>query len=178
MATMVKSLATVPTRLIELIHAIVERDKWPSASEYIRSCIMSEILSPEMYATYRLENGYPPVPVRGPDNETYAILSIDDWMEKTNFSPTSKLNFTMPQDMLDWLEIKSKEHNLSKAKLITILIMKDLAHEHTYLNYRSIFDKVWLYKYFREVLHCVHEDDPDQDASTIPDDEYQGASRP
>lgn len=168
MATMVKSSATIPTRLIELVQQISERDKWPSVSEYIRSCVMSEMLSPEMYDAYRHENNLPPVPLRGPNNEQYAVLSIEDYMEKTNLSLTGKFHFTMPQDMLDWLDNKSKEHNLSKAKLLVILILKDLAHEHAYMNYRSIFDKVWLYSYFRNNLHCIHEDDPDQDISTIP----------
>jgi len=172
MSKTVKCSGNFPKELLELMKKRVEQENLSSVSDYIKNALMEEILSPEMYLAYRRESdpSYN-MPDRGPNNENYCLLSIDTYMDGTNFSDTEKYHFTLTQELMDWVDAEAKAHNLNKTKLITILIIKEIADENVYLNYRSIFDKPWMYRYNREVFHCVHEDDPDQSTDNIPDED-------
>ncbi len=172
MSKMVKCSGNIPSALLPLMNKRVEQEKLSSVSEYIRNALMEEKLSPEMYLAYRRESdpSYN-TPDRGPNNENYCLLSIETYMENTDMAPTEKIHFTLTQELMDWVDAKAKAHDLNKTKLITILIIKEIADENVYLNYRSIFDKPWMYRYHREVFHCVHEDDPDQSTDNIPDED-------
>lgn len=172
MSKMVKCSGNLPKALIPLMNKRVEQEKLSSVSEYIRNCIQEEILSPEMYLAYRRESSPSyEFPDRGPGNENYCLLPIDEYVETTDLSDTEKIHFTLTQELMDWVDAEAKAHGLNKTKLIVILIIKEIADENAYLNYRSIFDKPWMFRYNREVFHCVHDDDPDQSTDNIPDED-------
>jgi len=166
-----KCNANFPSKLLEMIKRRVEQENLSSISEYIRNIVMEERLSPETYLIYRREsNPSFDLPDRSHNNERYCLLGIDEYIDNTDLSVTEKLHFSMPEEMLKWLDETATEHKLTRTRLLIILMMKDLAHGEAYFNYRSIFDKPWLHKCFREVMHCVHDDDPDQSTNTIPDE--------
>jgi len=157
MTKSVKCSANLPSRLIALAQKRMEDEKVSSFSEYLQNIIMEERLSPATYILYRIE--------RNPDcgiSDPYSpcrLLTTDDWLENSNLGELEKINFSLPEDLLSFLDVSAKEAVLTRTKIITICMMRDLSEQNVYLAYRSIFDKPWLYKFFRKEFNMKHEDD-------------------
>lgn len=150
---------TLLTTFVDNMDKRLQESNLALRGSYLALLLAQDNLSPEMYEEYKRDLMSKQDGIK---DWSGILTDMDFWMEKMNYKDTQEVSVNLPDEAFQWLEDKSKEHKITKAKYIAILICKDTCHEDAYLNYRSILDKVWLYKYWRDTYDQIHPDDPDQ----------------
>lgn len=150
---------TLLTTFVENMDRRLKETNIPLRGAYIDLLLAQDVLSPEMYEEYKRDA----LPKHEGATEWSGIYTeVEAWVSDVDHTKTQEVSVNLSTEAFQWLEDKSKEHKITKAKYIAILICKDTCHEEAYMNYRSILDKVWLYKYWRDTYDQIHPDDPDQ----------------
>lgn len=144
---------TLPQTFVNLINEITE-----NVSQYIRVAIAKYYLSPEAFEEFRNseEVTY---------NISVPIVSLKRYMgiQKEILGETKKVNVKLDESFVESLKKEADERNLSVSKWIGILVFLLLGDVEPVMAYRSLFDKVWLYKFWRDNYDEIHPDDPDQE---------------
>jgi hypothetical protein len=137
----------------------MEDENIASLSDYLQVVLMKDRLDPNMYLEYRRQQF--PDHLNYDSTQSY-LLTTDDWIANSNLGELRRVNFSLPEDLLSTLDCDAKVAGLTRTKIIVIGLMRDLSEPYVYYSYRGIFDKVWLYKFFRTEFNMKHEDDTEE----------------
>lgn len=144
---------TIPQTMVDLVGEVTD-----NLSQYIRVAIAKYYLSPEAFEEFRNseEVTY---------NISVPIVSLKRYMgiQKEILGETKKVSLKLDTSLIELVKKEADERNLSVSKWIGILVFLLLGDVEPVMAYRSLFDKVWLYKFWRDTYDEIHPDDPDQE---------------
>lgn len=144
---------TIPKIMVDLIEKLTS-----NTSQYVRLAIAKFYLTPDRFAELKAE-----ADVSYDTDSPLIKLEEYYYVQAAFIGDMKKVSLKLEDEFIKLIEKDAELRRLSKSKMVSVIVCCMLADKGTMMCYRSLYDKVWLYKFWRDNYDEIHPDDPNQE---------------